>query len=199
MTQPLSTPTRFPGGSNTSVNDPNVLWHTYPWRLPADIYEYTNDFSTYEAGDWTVTSNNSGATALAAGNGGLLTQTTGTTSTNYQANELVTTSFYFTAADRHWFWINFKLSDILHTLFLAGWVDTLSGPMAPGSGVYFSKTDASATLNLILNNAGTKTTIAVGTIAAATTYTVGWYYNGATTPTLRVCPVLRLAALVETT
>jgi hypothetical protein len=106
MTQPLATPSRFPNGHNTSINDPNVLWHTYPWTLPVDIYEYKNDFSTYNASDWTVTSNNSGTTALTTGNGGLLLQTTGSTSTNYQSNQLATTSFYLTTADRHWFWIN---------------------------------------------------------------------------------------------
>jgi len=186
MTQPLATPARFPGGINTSIGDKNVLWHEYAWPIPVDLVEYKNDFLTYAAGDWTVTTVNSGTTALTAGNGGLVIQTTGSSTTNYQANQLATTSFYFTTADRHWFWINFNLSDILHTLFLAGLVDTLAGPMNPSYGVYFSKTDASATLNLILNNNGTKTTVAVGTIAAATTYTVGFYYDGRTTSTLRV-------------
>jgi hypothetical protein len=112
--------------------------------------------------------------------------TTGGTSTNYQANQLAAKSFYFTTGYQHWFNISFNLSDVAHTLFLAGWVDTLAGPMTPGSGVYFSKTDASTTLNLILNNAGTKSTITVGTIAAATSYSVGWYYDAKTTPTLYV-------------
>ena|SRR5208282_116148 len=186
MTQPLVTPARYSQGVTTSIGDKNVLWHEYAWPIPVDLVEYKNDFLTYAAGDWTVTSTNSGTTALAAGNGGLLLQTTGSTTTNYQANELVSTPFYFTSADRHWFWYNFQLSDTAHTLMLAGLVDTLSGPMTPGQGVYFSKTDASTTLNLILNKGGTTTTITVGTIAAATAYTVGWYYDGRTTPTLRV-------------
>jgi hypothetical protein len=84
---------------------------------------------------------------------------------------------------RHWFWINFNLSDTAHTLLLAGLVDTLAGPMTPSKGVYFSKTDSSTTLNLILKGTGT-TTISVGTIAAATAYTVGWYYDGKSSPTL---------------
>ena len=41
-------------------------------------------------------------------------------------------------------------------------------------------------LNLILNNATVKTTIAVSTIAASTAYTVGWYYNASPNPTLYV-------------
>jgi hypothetical protein len=175
---------RFPSGLTS--NSPGNLWGDYEWPGAHDFYEYKNDFSVYAAGDWLVTSTNSGTSALTDGEGGLLLLTTGGTSTNYQAMELVKKSFYMVTGYRHWFWINFNLSDILHTLFLAGWVDTLAGPMAPGSGIYFSKLDASATLNIILNNAGTKTTIAVGTIAAATNYTVGWYYDGRSTPTLNV-------------
>lgn len=178
------TPTRFPSGLTS--NQPGNLWGDYEWPGAHDFYEYKNDFTTYAAGDWAVTSTNSGASALADGEGGLLVQTTGVTTTNYQANETVAKTFYMVTGYRHWFWINFNLSDVAHTLLLAGWVDTLSGPMTPGSGVYFSKTDASTTLNIILNNAGTKTTVAVGTIAAATAYTVGWYYDGKSTPTLSV-------------
>jgi hypothetical protein len=175
---------RLTNGISTAM--PDGLWGDYRWPGAHDFYEYKNDFSTYAAGDWTVTSTNSGTSALADGEGGLLVQTTGATSTNYQANQLAAKSFYMVTGYRHWFWMNFNLSDIAHTLLLAGWVDTLAGPMTPASGVYFSKTDASATLNIILNNAGTKTTVAVGTIAAATAYTVGWYYDGKSTPTLSV-------------
>jgi hypothetical protein len=175
---------RLPNGISTAV--PGSLFSDYQWPGPADLYEYKNDFSTYAAGDWTVTSTNSGTSALADGEGGLLVQTTGATSTNYQANQLTKKSFYFKTGYRHWFWINFNLSDTAHTLLLAGLVDTLAGPMTPASGVYFSKTDASTTLNLIMNSASTTTTTAVGTIAAATNYTVGWYYDGKSTPSLYV-------------
>jgi hypothetical protein len=174
---------RFPNGVSTSV--PTALFNQYPWPGPVDLYEYKNDFSTYAAGDWTVTSTNSGTSALTNGEGGLLIQTTGGTSTNYQSNQLAVSSFYMVTGYRHWFYINFNLSDTAHTLFLAGLVDTLAGPNNPSKGVYFSKTDASTTLNLILKGTGT-TTIPVSTIAAATAYTVGWYYDGKSTPSLYV-------------
>jgi hypothetical protein len=70
---------------------PGSLFGDYQWHSPVSLYEYKNDFSTYAAGDWTVTSTNSGTSALASsGEGGLLVQTTGGTSTNYQANQLAT-------------------------------------------------------------------------------------------------------------
>ena len=175
---------RFPSGISTVP--PGSLLSQYPNPSPIQTYTYFNDFSTYAAGDWTVTSTNSGTSALDDGEGGILKLTTGATATNYQANQLTKLSYYFTTGYRHWFEINFKLGDVAHTAFQAGWVDTLAGPLTPGSGVYFSKTDASTTLNLILNNASATTTIAVGTIAASTYYTVGWYYNAAASPTMYV-------------
>ena len=177
---------RFPNGISTVI--PYSLFGQLPIPSPFTIYEYHNDFSTYAAGDWTVTSTNSGTSALADGEGGLLLLTTGATGTNYQANQLTNLSYYFTTGYRHWFEISFKLSDVAHTLFTAGWVDTLAGATknVPGSGVYFTKTDASTTLSLVLNNAGTSTTYTVSTIAAATFYTVGWFYNAAASPTMYV-------------
>jgi len=175
---------RFTSGVSTEV--PQSLWGSFYAPSPMKGYSYANDFSTYAAGDWTVTSTNSGTSALIDGEGGQLALTTGATATNYQANELVKKSFYMVTGYRHWFQISFKLSDTAHTAFQAGWVDTLSGPLTPASGVYFSKTDASTTLNLILNSASTTSTIAVGTIAASTWYNVGWYYDGASNPSLYV-------------
>jgi hypothetical protein len=184
---------RFPNGVSTSV--PTALFNQYPWPGPVDLAEYKNDFFTYAAGDWTVTSTNSGTTALTAGDGGLLIQTTGGTSTNYQANQLATTSFYMTTGNRHWFWINFNLSDTAHTLFAAGLVDTLAGGTknTPAKGIWFNKTDASTSLTLKIAESAT-TTITVGTIAAATNYTVGWYYDGKPNPTLYIYSSIGLTA-----
>ncbi len=185
MPSPLDV-SRFPGGVSTVI--PQSLFGQLPIPSPFTVYEYHNDFSTYAAGDWTVTSTNSGTSALTDGEGGVLLLTTGSSSTNYQANQLTNLSYYFTTGYRHWFEISFKLSDTAHTLFTAGWVDTLAGATknTPGSGVYFTKTDASTTLSLVLNNAGTTTSYTVGTIAASTFYTVGWYYNAAASPTMYV-------------
>jgi hypothetical protein len=177
------TPSRVTSGISTAT--PIGVLANLPIPAPTNLYGYYTDFSTYLSGEWTVTSINSGTTALTDGEGGFALQTTGATSTNYQANELVAKSFYFKTGFQKWFTYSFNLSDTAHTLMLAGLVDTLSGPMTPSKGVYFSKTDASTTLNLILKGAGT-TTIAVGTIAAATQYSVGFYYDARSTPTLYV-------------
>ena len=182
---------RLPSGLSTSP--PESLWAQFYQPYPMAGYSYANDFSTYAAGDWTVTSTNSGTSALVDGEGGWLAQTTGATSTNYQANELVKKSFYLVTGYRHWFQISFKVTNATNTGIYAGWVDTLAGPLTPGSGIYFYKAAASTTLNLILNNASTTSTLAVGTIAANTFYNIGWYYDGSSSPSLKVFSSIGLA------
>lgn len=186
-------PARYPSGLSTAT--PGGLLGDLQQPSPIKLYSLFTDFAVYQADDWTVTTTNSGTSALADGNGGLLVQTTGGTSTNYQANESVAKSFFFTSGHKKWFWFNFNLSDTAHTLMLAGLVDTLSGPMAPSKGVYFQKTDASTTLSIVLKGAST-TTVTVGTIAAATAYSVGFYYDARSTPTLYVYSSIGLTAPV---
>lgn len=187
-------PQRAKNGINTAAR-PNDLFGDYSWPGPVDLYEYKNDFSTYAAADWTVSTTNSGTTALTNGNGGLLLQTTGATSTNYQSNYLTTTSFAFTPGYRTWFWINVALSDVAtHNFFQAGLVDTLSTNATPGQGVYFSKLDASSTVSLVLNKSGTKTTVTVGTMVINTATTLGFYYDGRAVPTLYAYSSIGLTA-----
>ncbi len=99
---------RLPSGISTAM--PDGLWGDYRWPGAHDFYEYKNDFSTYAAGDWTVTSTGAGASALADGEGGLLVQTTGATSTNYQANQLASKSFYMVTGYRHFTGHRLKLT-----------------------------------------------------------------------------------------
>jgi hypothetical protein len=175
---------RLPSGLSTAP--PETVWGQFYQPYPMAGYSYANDFSTYAAGDWTVTSTNSGTSALIDGEGGQIALTTGATATNYQANELVKKSFYMVTGYRHWFQISFKVSNATNTAIYAGWIDTLAGPLAPGSGVYFYKANGSTTMNLIMNNATVTSSLAVGTIAASTWYNVGWYYDGASNPSLKV-------------
>ena len=179
---PLYTPSRAPQGLNTASKRYD-LFGDFPIPDPVSCSIYANDFYTYAAGDWTVTAS-SGTTALSAGVGGFITQTTAASTSDIQANQLATTSFYMRAGYRSWFWINVKLSDVAtHNAFMAGFSNDFS-TMAPTDGVYFSKLDASATVNLIIRASSTSTTVPVGTMVINTATTLGFYYNGEPTPKL---------------
>lgn len=186
-------PTRYQSGVATSPRE--YLYGNYPAPTPPRIYEYFNDFSVYAAADWTVTSTSTGTSALAAGNGGLLVQTTAASNNDIQANQLTVTSFAFAGGQQVWFNINVALSDATASLFLAGLANDFA-TMAPTDGVYFSKAAASTTLNLILRKSSTSTTIAIGTMANATSYSLGFYYNGNPNATLFAYSSIGLASNV---
>ncbi len=66
----MTTPTRYPKGVATSA--PGFLFADLGMQTPAQFYNYFNDFSTYAAGDWTVTAA-TGTSALTDAVGGKLT------------------------------------------------------------------------------------------------------------------------------
>jgi hypothetical protein len=149
------------------------------------LNEYFNDFNTYAAGDWTVTSSSSGTSALTDFNGGALVVTTATSAADIQGNQLAKKSFAFTTGSQVWFSINFKLTTALTPAFMAGLANSFA-TLAPTDGVYFSKAASSTTMNLLITSGSTSTTIPVGTMADATFYTFSFYLTGAPTNTLRI-------------
>lgn len=178
-----SPPQRSQAGISTSP--PGYMFGDYPGPTPFRIHEVFSDFDRYLASDWTVTTTNAGTSALAAGNGGFLLQTTAATGTDLQSNQTPIADFAVVPGARMWFSMNINLNDASAQLFQAGFANSFAA-LAPTDGIYFSKAAASTTLNLILAKSSTVTTLAVGTLAAATAYTIGFYYDGKPTPNLYV-------------
>jgi hypothetical protein len=195
-----STPTRFPSG--VATQPPLALFANLPEPNPVACEYYVNDFTTYAAGDWTVTTVNSGASALATGLGGWLVLTPGATATNFQGNTLVPASFNVAAGFQSWFGISLKLSDAISAnspSFLIGMTGGTGGPSAPTDGVYFTKASgANKTISAVMRKSSTSTTIAnlaSSALAADDTFfTLGWYYDGKATPTIYFYTSLSLTA-----
>jgi len=186
MSQPwIAPPARFLSGVSTQQR--KSLLGGFPLPNPATANIYFNDFNTYVAGDWTVTTVNSGTTALQALNGGSLLFTPGGTSTNYQGITLNPASFSITPGYRAWFAANITVSDVAVTKapsFVLGL--TKGGPSAPTDGVYFTYAGGTATtVSAVIRASSTSSTITgIATPVAATSFTLGWFYDGAPTPTL---------------
>ncbi len=182
MSQTGSPPARLPSGVSTSA--PGFLFGNRPGPTPARTNLYFNDFNTYAAGDWTVTTGGTGTSALADGNGGLLVVTTDALTNDIQGNELVKKSFAFTTNSQTWFGINVKLGHATNCAFMAGFGNTFAA-LGPTDGVYISKAVSSATVNLIVRaSSSTSATLALGTLVAGVTYTFGFYLDGKPSPTL---------------
>jgi len=181
---PTLTPARYSSGVSTARKQQD-LYGMLPHPMPVACNYYENDFNNYTAGDWTVAPA-TGTSALTAGLGGFLTQTTGAVSGNGQGNALNPVSFAFTPGFQTWFSINFTCP----TNNVPNWVVglTAGGANAPTSGVYFTKATASRNVSILINKAGSITTLTPATLTAAaqdaTALQLGFYYDGRPTPTL---------------
>ncbi len=182
MSQTGSPPGRNLAGISTSA--PGFLFAQVPHPTPARTHLYFNDFDTYAAGDWTVTTGGTGTSALIDANGGQIAVTTDAATNDVQGNQLAKKTFAFTANSQFWFGINFKLSHATNSAFMAG-VGSSFATLAPTDGVYISKVAGSATCNVIVRaSSSTSATLALGTLVADTFYTMGFYYNGTSSPSL---------------
>ena len=167
-------PVRFPSGVSTVP--PAWAFANYPFPQPNRINQLFTDFDTYNSGDWTATTTNSGTIALIDQNGGAVTLTSGATSGNVCGLEAVKKCFAFGAGAQVWYSINVSFVDATLPTFMAGLSNTFVA-VGPTDGVYFSKAASSTTMNLIIRASSTSTTIAVGTVANATAYSFSFYYN----------------------
>ena len=176
----MSSPSRFPNG--LSLFGANALLGNLPVPPQVYMHKYENDFDTYLAGDWTVTAT-TGSSALVAGNGGLLTQTTAAAGADIQHNLKLPAAFTFVPGTAMWFAINLNRGDNANDLLFG--LQAGGTAFAPTSGVYFTVATAQNLVNAVINNAGTSTTIAgITSLVPTVPTTIGFYYDGRATPTL---------------
>lgn len=180
----MAAPSRFPGGlTNRAANhaqgmlgipDPTA-WHTY-----------MNDFDTFTAADWTITTTEDGAgsatEALTNADGGVLLITNDDADNDADFFQKVGESFKFAAGKRLLFSARFQVSDATQSDFVMGLQITDTTPLAVSDGVYFQKDDGDASLDFHVTKDSTSTdATAVATVADATYLTVGFYYDGKST------------------
>ncbi|MDE2022545.1 MAG: hypothetical protein KGI71_06580 [Patescibacteria group bacterium] len=191
MPQVPRPPVRYPSGA--SVSPRNTLFGEYPSPYPIRTAEYSNDFFAYVAADWTVTAS-TGSTALTAGNGGQIIQTTAATLNDIQHNLKNPACIAFTPGYQTWFAVNLQTNDLTSGV-IAG-LQAGGTAFAPNDGVYFTRASGSANVALNLSKGGVTTTLAaVTTLPAATAVSLGFFYDGKSTPTLYVFSSAGLASL----
>lgn len=148
------------------------------------FYEYFNDFFTYTAAEWTVTTTEAGTgsatEAVIDGAGGQLklTNAAGDNDLDFlQAAE----SFKLVAGKRFYFGIRFQTSEATQTDIIAGLIITDTTPLAHTDGIAFISDDGDANIDLTVAKDSTETEeAAVGTLADDTWVTLEFYYDGRT-------------------
>lgn len=173
----MGTPTRFNYGvTNCSKSETLGMYLSMD---PTRVHAYFNDFDTYTAADWTVTSAGTiSAVALIDSDGGKITLTTDAGANDKVFLDKVGESFLFVAGRKTWFKTRFALSDATDSKVVCGLQITDSSPLSVSDGVFFSKADNTAAVTLEVVKNGTATSSAVATMTDATNIELGFYYNG---------------------
>lgn len=169
-------PVRFPKGIN---NQPSFSpLGDFPVPSPLAAHIYTNDFDDYTAANWTVTST-TGTTALQAGNGGQVIQTTAATLNDIQANVKTPAAFAVTAGQGVWFMWRGQLANASDCTLQVG-LQAGGTFLAPTDGIYFTKAAAATAVNLVIRASSVSTTVAIPTFAFANTTNavLAFYYDG---------------------
>ena len=151
---------------------------------PTKYHMYHNDFDTYLASDWTITTTEGGSgnasEALGDGDGGLLVITNDDAYDDNDFLQLVKEGFKYEAGKQLAFKARFKTSDADASDVVMGLQLTDTTPLDVTDGIFFLLTDGSTTLQFIVEKDGTQSTLDLSTAMADDTFmSVGFVYTPA--------------------
>lgn len=153
-----------------------------PYPSDQTFYGYFNDFMTYAAADFTITTTEAGTgsatEALTSGAGGQILLTNAAGDNDLDFLQLKGESFKLSTSKRAYFSARFKVSDATQSDFVMGLQITDTTPLAVSDGVYFMKDDGDTNLDFHIEKDGTDTTTAaIATMADDTFVTVAWFID----------------------
>jgi hypothetical protein len=148
---------------------------------PSKFFTDFDDFFTYLASDWTITTTGTGTRALASGNGGRLLITNSAANGDANFYQRVATAFVPVAGKATWFKAKFQVDDASLAVIQMGLLIADTTPIDATDGIQFLKVGGSTAIQAIVQKNATtgKTSNAnVATLVSATDITLGFYYNG---------------------
>ncbi len=150
---------------------------------PMKAHTYFNDFDTYLASEWVITTTEAGAgaatEALGNADGGVLVVTNDDADNDADFFNKVGESFLMATGKKTWFEASLKVSDATQSDWIMGLQITDTTPLSVSDGIYFQKDDGDANIDLHVTKNGTSTSsTAIGTNVDDTFIKVGFYYNG---------------------
>jgi len=165
----------------TGTTPPNamIFWPD----APRGVHEYFNDFNTYAAAEWTITTTEAGAgsatEALTNVKGGALLVTNDDADNDADFFQLLGEPFKFESGKRLAFECRFQTNDATESDIVFGLQITDTTPLDVSDGVFFLKSDGAATVDFLVEKDGTATTeSSVETLVDDTWATLGFYYDG---------------------
>ena len=149
---------------------------------PHKYHTYFNDFDTYLASDWTITTTEDGTgsatEALADGDGGLLLVTNAAGDNDHDFFQLKKEGYKYEAGKQLAFNIRFKTNDATQSDIVAGLQLTDTTPLDVTDGIFFLKADGAATISFIVEKNSTQSTLTLpNSLADDTFMTLGFVYD----------------------
>jgi len=149
---------------------------------PQKYHSYFNDFDTYLASDWTITTTEDGSgsasEALADGDGGLLLVTNAAGDNDNDFFQLVKEGFKYEAGKQLAFNMRFKTNDATQSDIVAGLQLTDTSPLDVTDGIFFLKSDGGTTVTFIVEKDSTQSTLDLPNALADDTFmTIGFVYD----------------------
>lgn len=150
---------------------------------PTSVHMFFDDFNSYTAGDWTVTTTEAGAGSatevIQDESGGVLKLTNAANDNDCDYLQLVKETFVLVAGKKAWMKARLKVSDATESDFIIGITDRDTTPLGASDGIFFQKDDGDTNLDFHVAKTGTTTSAtAIATIADDTYVNVGVYYDG---------------------
>lgn len=178
-----TSPARFTNGVTTASKAATLGMYGLP--DPTEWHVYFNDFDTYVAGEWTITTTEAGAgdatEALTDVDGGCLLITNDAADNDADYFQKVGESFLMESGKQAFFKARFKVSDATQSDFVMGLQITDTTPLDATDGIYFMKDDGDANLDVYCRKnatTGSTSATAIHTVVSDTFLTVGWAYDG---------------------
>lgn len=180
----MPSPVRYPSGVSTAAKT-SVLAN-YPGQDPMKVFEYSNDFDNYVAGDWTVTAVGASTAAMTDGAFGRLLLTTAAAENDGVQLQKVGEAFLPVAGKKMWFKTKFQVSAATESDFLFGIAVTDTTAIAASGdgvtdGIFFQKDDGSTSVTLYCQKdttTGQTSAASVATIVAATDIELAFEFDG---------------------
>ena len=149
---------------------------------PHKYHSYFNDFDTYLASDWTITTTEDGTgsatEALTDGDGGILLVTNAAGDNDHDFFQLVKEGFKYESGKQLAFHVRFKTNDATQSDIVAGLQLTDTTPLDVTDGIFFLKSDGAATISFIVEKDSTQSTLTLpNSLADDTFMTLGFVYD----------------------
>ena len=169
-------------GNSVSTKHKKDLPMFQQYASDQTFYGYSNDFFTYQADDWTITTTEDGtgsateAVTSSAGGALLLTNAAGDNDNDFL--QLKGEAFKLSSSKRAYFSARFKCNDVDQSDIVIGLQITDTSPLDVTDGIFFISNDGDAGLDFLVEKDNSATTTEdVATLADDTFITVSWFID----------------------